>query len=381
MPDFSMALTLAQELMKIPSVTPLDNGCQTLIKNKLTPLGFHCHDLPYEKAHNLWATYGSGKPVVVLAGHTDVVASGEENDWDYPPFDAIVENGYLYGRGALDMKGGLAAQITAAIAFIKAYPKFNGTLAFLITSAEEGPSHMGTPIVLNYLKEIGQTLEYCLIGEPSSHQIVGDMVRVGRRGSLHGHLTIRGKAGHVAYPHLADNPIHKLGTFIHEWTHIHWDIPSENFPATSLQITDLSTGNTMHNVIPEKVNIRFNLRFSPAITPQQIKEKTIELLEKHNLRHELSWDLSGDPFLTQPGTLLQCCDEVMQQLRGITPERSTAGGSSDGRFIAKYCKEVIELGLCHSGIHETNECVRVDDLYELSEIYFCLLEKLLIKDK
>ncbi len=378
MTDFSAVLELAQALIAIPSITPEDKGCQELIKSRLTPLGFSCHDIPYENAHNLWATYGSGAPVVVLAGHTDVVSAGDEKDWDYPPFAATINDGYLHGRGALDMKGGLAAQLTAAMAFVQQYPDFKGTLAFLITSAEEGPSHSGTPIVLNHLKRSGQSIDYCLIGEPSSDKQVGDTLRVGRRGSLHGQLTVHGKAGHVAYPHLADNPIHKLGLFIHDWTQIKWDHPPEEFPATTLQITDMCTGNTMQNVIPAKVNLRFNLRFSPAITPQEIKEKTVALLEYHGLRHELSWDLSGDPFLTVPGTLLDCCDKIMQQLRHIKPQRSTAGGTSDGRFIAKMCPEVVELGLCHSGIHEANECVRISDLTNLSEIYYAILKELLL---
>lgn len=376
MSDFSAALSIAQELIRVPSVTPHDKGCQEFIKSQLIPLGFQCHDVPHEDAHNLWATYGKGSPVVVLAGHTDVVSSGIETDWDFPPFAATIADGYLYGRGALDMKGGLAAQMAAAMTFIQQHPDFKGTLAFLITSAEEGPSHIGTPIVLKYLQEIKQPIDYCLIGEPSSDKQVGDTLRVGRRGSLHGHLTVHGKAGHVAYPHLADNPIHKLGAFIHDWTQIQWDHPPEDFPATSLQITDLSTGNTMQNVIPAKINVRFNLRFSPAITPKEIKAKTIGLLERHGLRHELSWELSGDPFLTAPGKLLACCDKVIHSLYQFSPKRSTAGGTSDGRFIAKMCPEVVELGLCHSGIHETNECVRISDLYDLSKIYYGILEEL-----
>lgn len=378
MTDFSQVLALAQALIAIPSITPEDKGCQELIKSKLIPLGFTCQNFPHENAHNLWATYGSGSPVLVLAGHTDVVSAGDEADWDYPPFAATVQDGYLHGRGALDMKGGLAAQLTAAMAFVQQHPAFKGTLAFLITSAEEGPSHYGTPIVLDHLKRMGQTIDYCLIGEPSSDRQVGDMLRIGRRGSLHGQLTVHGKAGHVAYPHLADNPIHKLGLFIHDWTQIQWDQPSTEFPATTLQITDMSTGNTMQNVIPAKISMRFNLRFSPSITPQEIHDKTVALLEHYGLVHELSWSLSGDPFLTQPGTLLACCDKIMQQLHQFKPQRSTAGGTSDGRFIAKMCTEVVELGLCHSGIHETNECVRISDLSELSEIYYALLKELLL---
>ena len=376
--DFSEALQIAEALIKIRSITPEDRGCQTLIKEILMPLGFQCEDIPHKEAHNLWATYGRGSPVVVLAGHTDVVSADPETDWDFPPFAANTEDGYLHGRGALDMKGALAAQITAAKIFIQQHPDFQGTLAFLITSAEEGPSHMGTPIVLKHLQTIGQNLDYCLIGEPSSDTQVGDTLRVGRRGSLHGRLTLHGKAGHVAYPHLADNPIHKLGPFIHDWTQIEWEHPPEDFPATTLQITDLSTGNTMHNVIPAKVTLRFNLRFSPAITAEEIETKTLQLLEKHGLRHELSWELSGEPFLTAPGKLLNCCDKVIQHLRHIIPKRSTAGGTSDGRFIAKQCPEVVELGLCHRGIHESNECVRITDLYDLSEIYYGILKELLL---
>ncbi len=369
---------LTQDLIACPSVTPEDQGCQAIIKKFLLPLGFQCVDLPHEKAHNLWAYYGQGSPVVVLAGHTDVVAAGDETQWDFPAFSGTVHEGSLYGRGALDMKGGLAAQLIAAKNFITQHPHFSGTLAFLITSAEEGPSYMGTPIVLDYLKKIGQTIDYCLIGEPSSDKRIGDTLKVGRRGSLHGHLTLHGKAGHVAYPHLADNPIHKIGPFIHAWTNMTWDNPPEDFPATSLQITDLFTGNQMYNVIPSKITLRFNLRFSPAITPETIREKTEALLDEHNLKYDLVWDLSGEPFLTPEGKLLDCCDTVIQRLHGIKPKRSTSGGTSDGRFIAKVCAEVLELGLCHAGIHEANEAVRVQDLFDLSEIYEKVLEELLV---
>ncbi len=361
-------LELSQALMSIPSITPEDNQCQEILIERLQALGFTITRLPCEGASNFWATYGDNQPTFVFAGHTDVVPAGPLSEWLTNPFEPTVKDGFLYGRGAVDMKAALAAMLVAAEQFIKAHT-FSGQIAFLITSAEEGPSEIGTPIVLDYLREQNISMDYCLIGEPTAENVVGDMIKNGRRGSLSGKLIVQGKQGHIAYPHLADNPIHPAMAALDEFCQVNWDQGSEYFQPTCLQISNIHAGTGAGNVIPDTLEVDFNFRYSPAISHEALQEKTKEIFNKHGLNFKISWNHSGKPFLTSDGELLSVCKQAIQEICQHDAKVSTNGGTSDGRFIAEDCMEVIELGPCNHTAHKINECVSIQELNTLTKIY------------
>lgn len=364
-------------LIQKPSVTPDDHGCQTWIAAKLQSLGFACQSLPFGEVDNLWATHGSGGPVFVFAGHTDVVPAGDETSWTVPPFSATIQGRRLIGRGSADMKGALAAMLSACQRFIKHHPNHPGTVAFLLTSDEEGPGIDGSAKVVEWLKSQSIQMDYCLIGEPSSQTQLGDMIKVGRRGSLSGHLKIFGKQGHVAYPHQADNPTHSALHIIHALTEKHWDNGDDHFPPTSFQITNLHAGVGVSNVIPGVLECEFNFRFSPQFSPEQLQSIVADHLKSLHLPFELNWTLSGRPFFPPQGKLLASVHQAITQITGITAEESTSGGTSDGRFIATTGTELVECGLLNQTIHQVNEQIAVDDLYVLTDIYHLILTQLL----
>ncbi len=370
-------LELAKELICRASVTPEDGGCQKLIAERLEKLGFEATHLRFEDVDNLWITHGTSGPLFVFAGHTDVVPTGPLVDWNTDPFEAITKNGYLYGRGAADMKGGIAAMVIAAEQFVQKYPDHTGTIAFLITSDEEGPSINGTRKVIDYLNDNNIKIDWCIVGEPSSDKQLADVIRIGRRGSLNGILTIKGVQGHVAYPDLADNPIHKASTFLAEMTSIEWDQGNGSFPPTTFQISNINAGTGAENVIPGAVTLLFNFRYSTETSQDELQDKVTALLQKYNLDYDLEWKLSGLPFLTDFGKLVNASCNAIKEICGIDTISSTAGGTSDGRFIAPTGAEVIELGVVNESIHKVNECVKVDDLEILSNIYQNILEQLL----
>ncbi|QIA76455.1 succinyl-diaminopimelate desuccinylase [Rodentibacter caecimuris] len=370
---------LAQELIRRPSISPNDEGCQTLIAERLEKLGFEIEWLPFNETLNLWAKHGTGEPVVAFAGHTDVVPVGDEHQWNYPPFAAEVVDDRLYGRGAADMKGSLAAMIVAAEEYVKANPNHAGTIALLITSDEEASAKDGTVRVVETLMERGEKITYCMVGEPSSSQILGDVVKNGRRGSITGNLYIQGIQGHVAYPHLADNPVHKALPFLQELTTYQWDNGNAFFPPTGLQIANIQAGTGSNNVIPGELYVQFNLRYCTEITDGLIKQKVTEMLERHGLTYRIEWNLSGKPFLTKPGKLVNALVDSIQGITGITPKLETGGGTSDGRFIALMGAEVVEFGPLNATIHKVNECVGVEELGKCDQIYHQMLVNLLDK--
>ena len=372
------ALELATNLICRASVTPEDGGCQKLIADRLEKLGFQATHLRFEEVDNLWITHGTSGPLFAFAGHTDVVPTGPIEDWKTDPFKAEIKDGYLYGRGAADMKGGIAAMVVAAEQFVQKNPDHDGTIAFLITSDEEGPSINGTRKVIEYLNDNNIKIDWCIVGEPSSNKQLGDVIRIGRRGSLNGVLTINGIQGHVAFPELADNPIHRASAFLAEITSVEWDQGNDSFPATSFQISNINAGAGVENVIPGSVKLLFNFRFSTELTEEDLKTKVTALLDKHNLDYDLQWKLSGQPFLTRTGKLIEASCEAIKSLCGIETDCSTGGGTSDGRFIAPTGAEVIELGVSNDTIHKINECVKVDDLENLSKIYENILNRLFI---
>lgn len=370
---------LAQKLIRRPSISPNDEGCQTLIAERLEKLGFEIEWLPFNETLNLWAKHGTGEPVVAFAGHTDVVPVGDEHQWNYPPFAAKVVGDRLYGRGAADMKGSLAAMIVAAEEYVKANPNHTGTIALLITSDEEASAKDGTVRVVETLMERGEKITYCMVGEPSSSQILGDVVKNGRRGSITGNLYIQGIQGHVAYPHLADNPVHKALPFLQELTTYQWDNGNAFFPPTGLQIANIQAGTGSNNVIPGELYVQFNLRYCTEITDGLIKQKVTEMLERHGLTYRIEWNLSGKPFLTKPGKLVNALVDSIQGITGITPKLETGGGTSDGRFIALMGAEVVEFGPLNATIHKVNECVSVEELGKCGQIYHQMLVNLLDK--
>lgn len=373
----SETLLLAKALIQRPSVTPEDAGCQSLMNERLAKLGFNIEELFYTDTLNTWARKGTGSPHFCFAGHTDVVPTGNVNDWDFPPFAAHVENGYLHGRGAADMKGALAAMVVATERFIAKYPNHKGSISYLITSDEEGPFVNGTTKVVDLLESRNEKIDMCLVGEPSSRDVLGDVVKNGRRGSLTGHLTLIGKQGHVAYPHLAKNPIHLAGKLIDELSTTVWDNGNDFFPATSFQISNIHGGTGAGNVIPGTVDIQFNFRFSTEVTAEDLKAKVVAILEKHQLNFRLDWTLNGLPFLTEPGILLDATLKAIQSVTGVRSTPETTGGTSDGRFIAQTGCKVIELGPINKTIHQVNECVAVKDLDTLTDIYEAILVELL----
>jgi succinyl-diaminopimelate desuccinylase len=374
----SATAELARELIARPSVTPRDAGCQGIITAHLEPLGFVAERLRLGEVDNLWLRRGQGRPLFVFAGHTDVVPPGPLELWDSPPFAPQLRDGYLYGRGAADMKGALAAMVTACEAFAAAHPQHPGAIALLLTSDEEGPATDGTVRVVETLQRRGEKIDWCLVGEPSSHARLGDMIKNGRRGSLSARLRIYGQQGHVAYPHLAENPIHRAAPLIAELATMEWDRGNEYFPPTSFQISGIDAGNHAGNVIPGTLTLRFNLRYSTELTPKRIRQRIETLLRDHGLRFELEWTLSGEPFLTPSGALVSACREAIREITGLETELSTAGGTSDGRFIAPTGAQVVELGPINASIHKINEHVKAADLETLSQIYVRVLEHLVL---
>ncbi len=372
-------LELAQALIARRSLTPDDAGCQEILIERLEKLGFVIERMRFGNVDNFWARRGGGSPVVVFAGHTDVVPSGPEEFWFSPPFEPTIRDGMLYGRGAADMKTSIAAFITAIEAFIKDHPAHDGSIALLITSDEEGVAVDGTVRVVDALQARGERLDYCIVGEPTSNKQVGDMIKNGRRGSLSGTLTIKGIQGHIAYPHLVKNPIHMAAPAITELAATIWDNGNEYFPPTSWQISNINGGTGATNVVPGTVEILFNFRFSTASTEQGLKDRLHAVLDKHNLTYDLEWELSGKPYLTPKGNLVAAISHAIEQSYGITPELSTTGGTSDGRFIADICPQVIEFGPLNATIHKLNECVGVADIEPLMMTYQRTLEILLAK--
>lgn len=376
-PTLSSTLALAQQLIRQPSVTPDDAGCQQLMRARLEPLGFHCETLQFEDVENLWAVRGTQGPLFVFAGHTDVVPTGETSLWQYPPFGAEVVDGFLHGRGAADMKGSLAAMITAceeALSGPHAAALDGIRLGFLITSDEEGIAKNGTVKVIEALKARDEQIDYCIVGEPSSTSQVGDTVKVGRRGSLSARLEIFGVQGHVAYPHLAVNPIHKAMPALAELAALEWDQGNASFPPTTLQISNIAAGTGANNVIPASCRVEFNFRYSTESTHDALRAATEALLTRHALDYRVDWHLSGEPFLTQPGLLRRAVAHSIQRVSGLSTEESTAGGTSDGRFIAPTGAEVVELGPCNATIHRTDERIPAADLDTLARIYRDVIE-------
>ena len=372
-------ISLAQNLIRRPSTSPKDEGCQQVIAERLQAVGFNIEWLPFGDTLNLWATHGEGEPCLVFAGHTDVVPVGDENAWTYPPFEAHIVGNILYGRGAADMKGSLAALVVAAENFVKNNPNHAGKIALLITSDEEASAKDGTVKVVETLMARNEPIHYAVVGEPSSGKVLGDIIKNGRRGSITAELYIEGVQGHVAYPHLAENPVHTSLGFLTELTTYQWDNGNEFFPPTSLQIANIKAGTGSNNVIPGELYVQFNLRYCTEVTDEIIKTKVAEMLQKYGLKHRISWNLSGKPFLAGNGKLVQAAQQAVANVTQITPRLDTSGGTSDGRFIAFMGAEVVEFGPLNATIHKVNECVNVDDLGKCGEVYYQIAEKLLIK--
>ena len=373
----SATLELTRDLMARRSVTPADEGCQEVMIRRLSALGFEVQPLHFGGVANFWARRGQSGPVFCFAGHTDVVPTGPLEEWRSDPFVPTIRDGVLYGRGAADMKSGLAAMITATEAFVAAHPAHRGRIAFLITSDEEGPSVDGTRRVAALLAERGERIDWCLVGEPSSEQAVGDTIKIGRRGSFSGRLTVHGIQGHVAYPQLAENPVHTLAPALAELTSRVWDQGNEHFEPTSFQVSNLNAGTGAPNVIPGELKARFNLRYSPVQTLEGLKATVEGILRKHGVRYTLEWYVSGEPFYTPSGALSEAVREAVQDITGAPPRLSTGGGTSDGRFIAPLGAQVVELGVVNASIHKVNECVRVAEIDALHQMYFNVLRNLL----
>ena len=373
----SDVVALACELIARQSVTPEDAGCQALIGERLQRAGFHCEHLRLGQVDNLWATHGSGSPVLVLLGHTDVVPTGPRSQWASDPFVPEIRDGMLYGRGAADMKGSVAAFVVALEQYVAAHPGHVGTLALLLTSDEEGDAIDGVRRVAEIFRERGQAIDWCITGEPSSTERLGDLLRVGRRGSLSGTLTVKGVQGHVAYPHKARNPIHQAAPALAELTARHWDDGYESFPPTSLQISNINAGTGANNVIPGELQVLFNLRYNPHWSAPALEAEITALLDRHGLAYSLHWHRSGEPFHTPEGRLRSTAREVLAQFAGAPPEESTGGGTSDARFIAPLGAQCIEVGPVNASIHQVDEHVRVADLEALPALYGRLLERLL----
>jgi succinyl-diaminopimelate desuccinylase len=370
-------LELAKQLIARPSLTPRDEGCQELMIERLKPLGFEVHRLRFGTVDNFWARRGTAKPLIAFAGHTDVVPTGPKEKWTNDPFAPTVRDGFLYGRGAADMKGSLAAFITAIEDFLAQHPNHQGSIALLITSDEEGPSVDGTVKVIEWLKARGEQIDYCLVGEPSCVKALGDTMKNGRRGSLNGRLLVHGKQGHIAYPHLVRNPIHLAAPALAELAATEWDRGNEFFPPTSFQISNIQAGTGAENVVPGQLEVRFNFRFSTAVTEAGLKARVEETLKRHMLDYELAWALSGQPFLTEPGALVETLRAAVRVELGIDTTLSTSGGTSDGRFIAPTGAQVVELGPVNATIHQIDERVAVEDLARLSRVYARTLAGLL----
>lgn len=376
-PEARPVLELCLALMRRPSVTPDDAGCQALLAERLAAAGFTCRELPFGAVSNLWATRGTGGPLFVFAGHTDVVPPGPETAWSSPPFEPQIRGGYLYGRGAADMKSSLAAMIVATERFVADHPHHSGRIGFLITSDEEGDAVDGTRAVMDTLAREGERIDYCVVGEPSSSQALGDTVRVGRRGSLSGDLVVEGIQGHVAYPDLAENPIHRLAPALAELAATRWDEGNAHFPPTSWQASNIQAGTGAGNVIPGELRLAFNFRYCTEQTAAGLERRFEEVLQRHGLRYRLRWNLSGEPFLTSGGVLVDAVQRSIREVTGLTTELSTSGGTSDGRFIAPTGAQVVELGPCNATIHKVDERVALAELAPLAAVYQRLLERLL----
>jgi len=373
----SKTLELTIELLKRQSVTPEDGGCQQMIADHLTPLGFKCEHLRFGEVDNLWARFGTEGPAFTFAGYTDVVPTGPLEAWYSDPFDPTIRNGMLYARGAADMKSSIAAMMIAVERFLNNNPNPTGSIAFLITSDEEGPATDGTVKVIGHLEARNEKIDYCLVGEPSSTDKLADVVKNGRRGSLSADIMIKGIQGHVAYPHLAKNPIHLAVPALLDLSTEVWDEGNEFYPPTSFQISNINAGTGAENVIPGVKHVMCNFRFSTELTVDVIKQRLIAILDKHELDYEITWRCSGQPFLTSAGKLVEATQAAIKDVMGYETKLSTAGGTSDGRFIAPTGSQVIELGPLNDTIHKINECVAVDDLEKLAEIYEGMLQRLL----
>ena len=370
-------LELTRDLISRASVTPLDEGCQELMIARLKAIGFNIERLRFGEVDNFWARHGQSEPVLAFAGHTDVVPTGDTDKWSSPPFEPTEKEGMLYGRGAADMKGSLAAMVTACERFISDHPDHQGSIAFLITSDEEGIATHGTVKVMEHLEERNEKIQWCIVGEPSSSSKIGDVVKNGRRGSLGAELSILGTQGHVAYPQLADNPIHRAMPVLAELSQTHWDEGNAFFPPTSFQISNINGGTGATNVIPGDIQVVFNFRFSTELTPEKIQSTVASIFERHKLDYEINWVLSGLPFLTDSGPLIEATQKAINKITGLQTELSTAGGTSDGRFIAPTGTQVVEIGPCNATIHKINESVEIKSLGKLSQIYEQILHELL----
>jgi succinyl-diaminopimelate desuccinylase len=372
-------LDLAKQLISRPSVTPDDAGCLDILIDLLKPLGFQCDKISMGGVDNLWARRGHASPLVCFAGHTDVVPTGPVEQWASDPFVPTIRDGVLYGRGASDMKSSLAAFVTAIADFVEQHPDHPGSLAVLFTSDEEGPAVDGTVRIVEALRERGEKMDYCIVGEPTAVKKTGDMIKNGRRGSLSGKLTVKGVQGHVAYGHLARNPIHEIAAAIAELAQIKWDDGNEYFPPTTWQISNFNAGTGANNVIPGAAHIKFNFRFSTASTLESLQTRVHGVLDKHGVPYDLEWSYDGRPFLTKRGDLVDAVAKAIKTVTGIDTELSTTGGTSDGRFIADICPQVVECGPTNASIHKIDECIRVDELELLPKIYLHTLKNLLIK--
>jgi len=373
------AIDLLYELIRRPSVTPDDAGCQDIIAERLNALGFVCESMPFGEVSNLWATRGSSGPVLCFAGHTDVVPPGAEDAWDTAPFEPVERDGIVYGRGSADMKSGLAAMVVALERFIGENPDHKGSLAMLITSDEEGRARDGTLKVIEALQTRDEHIDWCVLGEPTSKVNLGDIVRVGRRGSLSGMLTVQGIQGHVAYPQLADNPIGRFAPVLSELHTIEWDQGNDFFPPTSFQVVDIRAGVGFPNVTPGDLSARFNFRYSTEWDHEGLKLKVHEIFDAHEIDYELNWHLSGEPFLTEPGELTEAVSQAIIEQTGRAPELSTGGGTSDGRFISPAGTDVVELGPVNASIHKVNEHVRIADVVSLTAMYQRIMELMLLE--
>ncbi|CAJ0996076.1 Succinyl-diaminopimelate desuccinylase [Sodalis praecaptivus] len=370
-------LELAQQLIKRPSLSPDDAGCQAIIAARLQALGFTIEPMPFGDTLNIWAWRGEG-PTLAFAGHTDVVPTGETQHWDNPPFEPTLRDGLLYGRGAADMKGSLAAMVVAAERFVAQHPHHQGRLAFLITSDEEADARNGTVKVVEALMARQERLDYCLVGEPSSSRQVGDIIKNGRRGSLTANMVVEGVQGHVAYPHLAENPVHRAMGALKELVATRWDEGNEFFPPTTMQIANIHAGTGSNNVIPGELQVQFNFRFSTELSDATLRQRVEALMQQHGLRYRIDWSLSGQPFLTARGELVDAAVRAVEHYQELTPRLETTGGTSDGRFIARMGAQVVELGPVNATIHKVNECVSAADLQLLSRMYQRIMEQLVL---
>ena len=373
----SATVDLTFDLISRNSVTPADQGCQDLMTRRLAAVGFEVEPLRFGSVDNFWATRGNGGPVLCFAGHTDVVPTGPLEEWTSDPFKPAIRDGVLFGRGAADMKSALAAMVTATEEFVKAHPKHKGTIAYLITSDEEGPSVDGTKRVVEHLRGRGQKIDWCVVGEPSSEKALGDTMKIGRRGSLSGRLTVHGVQGHIAYPQLAENPVHTFAPALAELTARVWDQGNEHFQPTSFQISNFNAGTGAPNVIPGELKARFNLRYGPVQTIDGLKNVVEGILKKHGVRYTLEWYVSGEPFYTPPGPLSDGVTRAVEAETGLKPKFSTGGGTSDGRFIAPLGAQVVELGVINASIHKVNESVNLADIDRLHRIYLNVLKEML----